>query len=210
MASFSSSSSPVRKLMRSTSVLFLQVYKLRVEGRPAGGRAPPRRVGGRPPALLPLQPASRACLVDMEVTRRWSPVSLLRRRQTDVWRGAAGEKADEEKCAIAPLAALLRPPLDHESPGADGGQRAAVTAMPIQCGARSAFVERGRAFGAPSTSCQQGRLSDRVARCPGGFLIAGSAYQNHWNSGTAPAAAAAEIGRPVVSCGPRLAPWHLP
>lgn len=111
MASFSSSSLPVRRLMRSTSVLFLhgpwEAGKCECGGQQAahgGWRAAAA-------AVAPLRPPRRgqavpvACLVDMEVTRRWSPVSRLRHKHTEVCRAAAGEKAEHEKRVRSPMAA---------------------------------------------------------------------------------------------------------
>lgn len=115
MRSFSSSSRPVRRLMCSTSVLFLrwaggeggaaglERWWLRAAQR-TGGVAGGIGQGGRWSPSSPKRP--RRHLVEMEVTRRWSPVPTLRSKHTEVCRAAAGEKAEEEKLRVCPAMAV--------------------------------------------------------------------------------------------------------
>ena len=94
----------MRRLMRSTPVLFLQpeghergcgdARRLRQAAGGGSGSG-----GGQPSRLGRWCGHRGACahLVDTEVTRRWSPVATLRSKHTEVCRAAAGEKGEEEK-----------------------------------------------------------------------------------------------------------------
>lgn len=65
--------------------------------RPAEQAAAARGAGGGSSAGTLRFRRFSTRLVLMEVTRRWSPVATLRSSATEVWRAAAGEKAEEEK-----------------------------------------------------------------------------------------------------------------